>query len=95
MKTETATFTDLSKMLGRCVSVADSPCVGICSVTQWGDDRCKGCGRTQTEIRDWGTFSETEKKIINLRNAAENYDIRHLQRGAKDEIQERHADTST
>jgi len=95
MKTETATFTDLSKMLGRCVSVADSPCIGLCTVTQWGDDRCKGCGRTQTEIRDWGTFSETEKKIINLRNASENYDIRHLKRGVKDEIQERHADTST
>ena len=92
---EVGIFTNLSKTLGRCTSIADCPCVGICSCTQWGDDRCKGCGRTQTEIRDWGTFSETEKKIINLRNAAENYDIRHLQRGVKDEIQERHADTST
>ena len=66
MKTETGTFTDLSKTLGRCVSVADSPCIGICSTTQFGDDRCKGCGRTQTEIRDWGTFSDTEKKIIKI-----------------------------
>jgi len=95
MKTETGTFTDLSKTLGRCVSVADSPCIGICSTTQFGDDRCKGCGRTQTEIRDWGTFSDTEKKIINLRNASEHYDIRHLQTRSKDEIQERHTDTST
>ena len=95
MKTETGTFTDLSKTLGRCVSVADSPCIGICSTTQFGDDRCKGCGRTQTEIRDWGTFSDTEKKIIILRNASEHYDIRHLQSRSKDEIQERHTDTST
>ena len=78
---EFGTFTNLSKTLGRCTSVSDCPCVGICSCTQWGDDRCKGCGRTATEVRDWNTFSKTEKKIINLRNAAENYSIRQLMRG--------------
>jgi len=78
---EVGIFTNLSKTLGRCTSIADCPCVGICSCTQWGDDRCKGCGRTATEVRDWNTFSKIEKKIINLRNASENYGIRQLQRG--------------
>jgi predicted Fe-S protein YdhL (DUF1289 family) len=78
---EVGLFTQHSKTLGRCTSVADCPCVGICSCTQWGDDRCRGCGRTATEVRDWNTFSKIEKKIINLRNAAENYGIRQLKRG--------------
>ncbi len=78
---EVGIFTNLSKTLGRCTSIADCPYVGICSCTQWGDDRCKGCGRTATEVRDWNTFSKIERKIINLRNASENYGIRQLQRG--------------
>lgn len=78
---EIGIFTNLSKTLGRCTSIADCPCVGICSCTQWGDDRCRGCGRTATEVRDWNTFSKIEKKIINLRNASENYGIRQLQGG--------------
>ena len=78
---EVGIFTNLSKTLGRCTSVADCPCVGICSCTQWGDDRCRGCGRTATEVRDWNIFSKIERKIINLRNAAENYPIRQLMRG--------------
>lgn len=80
---EIGIFTNLSKTLGRCTSIADCPCVGICSCTQWGDDRCKGCGRTATEVRDWNTFSKIERKIINLRNASENYGIRQLQRGTR------------
>jgi hypothetical protein len=88
---EVGIFTNLSKTLGRCTSIADCPCVGICSCTQWGDDRCRGCGRTATEVRDWNTFSKIEKKIINLRNAAENYGIRQLQRGPRVEGPEKAA----
>lgn len=80
MSSDKTLFTDLSKTLGRCVSVADNPCIGICSTTQWGDDRCRGCGRTSTEVRDWSTFTDVEKKMINLRNASEHYAIRHLKR---------------
>tara|TARA_R110002072_G_scaffold162614_1_gene314636 strand:+ start:215 stop:559 length:345 start_codon:yes stop_codon:yes gene_type:complete len=40
------------------------------------DDRCKGCGRTVEEIRDWEKYPEFEKKIINVKNWLENYDIR-------------------
>ena len=86
---EVGIFTNLSKTLGRCTSVADCPCVGICSCTQWGDDRCGGCGRTATEVRDWNTFSKMERKTINLRNAAENYPIRQLMQGKAAEASKR------
>ena len=76
--TEETRFTRLTKEIGCCASLADCPCVGVCSVTQWGDERCKGCGRTATELKEWGTYSKLEKKLINLRNAGENYNIRQL-----------------
>lgn len=47
--------------------LTDSPCVGICSATALGDDICVGCGRTFDEVRLWNTFSDDEKKAINLR----------------------------
>ena len=58
-------------------SLANSPCNGICSTSMAPfDDRCKGCGRTVEEIRDWEKYPEFEKKIINVKNWLENYDIR-------------------
>lgn len=84
MKTKTGKFTSLSKTLGKCVSVADNPCIGVCSTSVMpDDDRCKGCGRTRTEVIDWETYTDLEKKIINLRNASENFGIRHLIRSSK------------
>jgi len=80
MNSEGSFFTNLTKTLGCCSSLADCPCIGVCSTTQWGDDRCKGCGRTATEVKDWGTYSTVEKKLINLRNAAEKYPIRQVKR---------------
>jgi len=78
MMSEETRFTRLTKALGCCASLADCPCIGVCSVTQLGDERCRGCGRTATELKDWGKYSNIEKKLINLRNAAENYDIRQV-----------------
>jgi len=40
------------------------------------DDRCKGCGRTVEDIRDWETLSEFNKKIINVKNWLDGYNIR-------------------
>jgi uncharacterized protein len=74
----TTRFTRLSNLNGVTSSLADSPCIGICSTTQWGDDRCSGCGRTYSEVRDWHTLPEVEKKLINIRNASEKYNIRQL-----------------
>ena len=65
---------------GEVSSLADSPCVGRCSVAQWDDDRCKGCGRYEKETVSayWNALPETDRKLINLRNAFEGYEIRHL-----------------
>ena len=58
-------------------SLANSPCNGICSTSMAPfDERGKGCGRTVEEIRDWEKYPDFEKKIINVKNWLENYDIR-------------------
>ena len=54
-------------------SLDDCPCIGICSATQWGDPICKGCGRTSTEIRDWGSLPSVYKKLVIIRAASEGY----------------------
>jgi hypothetical protein len=41
----------------------ESPCVGRCSTT-YGDDVCKGCGRTFEEVINWIIFDEVEKAAI-------------------------------
>jgi predicted Fe-S protein YdhL (DUF1289 family) len=61
-------------------SLADNPCIGICSTTQWGDDTCKGCGRTALEIRDWNTLPSIERKLIVLRAVDQGYRPRQVQR---------------
>ncbi|MEQ6917618.1 DUF1289 domain-containing protein [Halomonas aquatica] len=38
-----------------------SPCVGVCSTTL-GDRVCRGCQRTDSEIRDWPAFSSDERR---------------------------------
>lgn len=43
-------------------SPTSSPCVGVCTATSLGDKICKGCLRTEEEVRDWNTYSD-EKKI--------------------------------
>ena len=40
------------------------------------DEVCKGCGRTVQEIRDWEEYSEFDKKIINVKNWLQGYNIR-------------------
>ena len=51
------------RSLHQTTSLHDSPCIGICTVTYGMTRTCKGCGRTATEIRDWNTFTEVEKKL--------------------------------
>lgn len=41
----------------------DTPCIAICSTSQ-GDDVCKGCGRTFTEIQHWQAMSPAEKRGV-------------------------------
>ncbi len=47
--------------------LTDSPCVGICSSTNLGDEVCIGCKRTAQEVIDWNSYSNEQKIAINLR----------------------------
>ena len=41
----------------------DAPCIAICSTSQ-GDAVCKGCGRTEDEVRDWPAMSPWAKRAV-------------------------------
>lgn len=43
-------------------SLAD-PCIDLC-VQDSNEDVCLGCGRTQAEINDWATFTNTQQEDI-------------------------------
>ncbi|MHB1947852.1 MAG: DUF1289 domain-containing protein [Gammaproteobacteria bacterium] len=47
--------------------LTDSPCVGICSTTNVGDDICIGCGRTAEDVIHWNSYTDDQKIAINLR----------------------------
>lgn len=42
-------------------STPDTPCIAICSTSQ-GDEECKGCGRSFTEVQRWLEMSPMEKR---------------------------------
>ena len=42
-------------------STPDTPCIAICSTSQ-GDDVCKGCGRSFTEVQQWPGMSPAQKR---------------------------------
>jgi predicted Fe-S protein YdhL (DUF1289 family) len=42
-------------------STPDTPCIAICSTSQ-GDDECKGCGRSFTEVQRWLEMSPVDKR---------------------------------
>ena len=42
-------------------STPDAPCIVICSTSQ-GDDVCKGCGRTFSEVQRWTEMTPGEKR---------------------------------
>lgn len=48
----------------------DSPCIAICSTAQ-GDAVCKGCGRSEDEVRDWTRLSPAEKREVWRRISAD------------------------
>jgi len=59
------------------ISLANSPCNGVCSTSMAPfDDICQGCGRNVEEIRDWETFPDFKKKIINVTNWLKGYEIK-------------------
>ncbi len=44
-------------------STPDAPCIAICSTAQ-GDAVCKGCGRSEDEVRHWTAYSPAEKRAV-------------------------------
>ena len=48
-----------------------SPCIGMCSTT-YGDDVCKGCGRTFYEVHNWIRFNDEQKIEVNKRLEGKN-----------------------
>ena len=41
----------------------DTPCIAICSTNQ-GDAVCKGCGRTEDEVRHWLSMGPFAKRAV-------------------------------
>ena len=74
-------------------SMSNSPCVGKCSTSMAPfDEICKGCGRSVEEIRDWETYTELDKKLINLKNVMRGYSIRQKIESYGDEMNEKKQD---
>jgi len=57
---------DLSTITNDGALSPESPCIGQCSTT-YGDDICKGCGRTFIEVINWIIFDDTEKAAVWVR----------------------------
>ena len=55
--------TALQAWLAWYASTPDTPCIAICSTSQ-GDDLCKGCGRTFSEVQLWPEMGPVEKRAI-------------------------------
>ncbi len=53
----------------------DTPCIAICSTSQ-GDDTCKGCGRSFTEVQHWLSMSPFAKRATWQRIQAEGSALR-------------------
>lgn len=46
-----------------------SPCKGICNLDFATHTICQGCGRHVNDIREWRTYTDTEKSESNSRAA--------------------------
>lgn len=74
-------------------SMSNSPCVGKCSTSMAPfDEICRGCGRSVEEIRDWETYTDLDKKLINLKNVMRGYSIRQKIESYGDEMSEKKQD---
>lgn len=46
------------------MKVIQTPCIGICSTTSFGDKICRGCKRYNFEVINWNSYSEQEKRAV-------------------------------
>ena len=63
---------------GEVERLEDSPCTGWCTTRQWGDARCRGCGRYENEISGWASMPIIYRKLRVLANSEEGFPVRHL-----------------
>ena len=79
------TSKNLSALRGESTSLADSPCIGWCTTRQFGEKICKGCGRYDFEVDStyWNSLPDWERKLINLRNAEDGFQIKQLMGSAR------------
>jgi len=66
---------------GEVERLEDSPCSGWCTTRQWGDARCKGCGRYENEISAWANLPPIYRKLRVLENSEEGFPVRHITKG--------------
>lgn len=48
----------------RTMKAIQTPCIGICSTTSFGDKICRGCKRFNFEVINWNSYSEEEKLAV-------------------------------
>ena len=51
--------------------IINSPCIGVCNSR--GENKCTGCGRTQSERHNWLNFGNKQRTRIIRRAASEGY----------------------
>lgn len=56
------------------------------------DDICQGCGRNVEEIRDWQTYTDLDKKLINIKNCMRGFNIKQKIESYGDEMSEKKKD---
>ncbi|PWW48695.1 DUF3717 domain-containing protein [Melaminivora alkalimesophila] len=44
-------------------TLPDTPCIAVCSTSQ-GDEWCKGCGRSFTEVQHWLEMDPAQKRAV-------------------------------
>lgn len=47
------------------ILLVTSPCVGVCKIDD--EDRCRGCGRSKREIKDWKRLDDEQRHDVNMR----------------------------
>lgn len=46
------------------MSIAKTPCIGICSTTSLGDQVCRGCKRYAFEVINWNSYDNDARSAV-------------------------------
>ena len=53
--------------MGETIAPVQTPCIGICSTTSFGDTVCRGCKRYAFEVIHWHAYDEAAKRAVQAR----------------------------